>query len=218
VVDYGEFEGFKFTGAFSRYSHKEITEDVIPYISSFFPVVNSHSLSLREIVELCTTLPGTFQEGFVLRYSNGLRVKIKGIDYCSIHRVVTNATPLSVWESFNYYEPIYSADFEGEKPSYLAAIPDEFLPKIIEWDTELRRQYKELLDKAQAALDDAKAQGSDRKSICIHLQKHHKDVISLAISLMDGRMDRVNDSIKTRIRPIANELDGKRRAEVLGKK
>lgn len=218
VVDYGEFEGFKFTGAFSNYFKKEITDEVIPYLSSFFPVANSHSLTLREIVELCTTLPGTFQEGFVLRYSNGLRVKIKGIDYCSIHRVVTNATPLSVWESFNFYEPIYSADFVGEKPSYLAAIPDEFLPKIIEWDLELRRQYKELLDKGQAALDNAKAQGSGRKIICMYLQEHHKDVISLAISLMDGKMDRVNDWIMNRIRPVANELDSTRRAEVLGKK
>jgi RNA ligase len=218
VVDYGEFEGLKFLGAFNRKFHTEMTDLALPHAMELFPCADSHSLSLREIVELCTTLPGTFQEGFVLRYSNGLRVKIKGIDYCSIHRVVTNATPLSVWEGFNFYEPIYDKDFAGEKPSYLAAIPDEFLPKIIEWDAELRRQYKILLDKAQAALDNAQAQGTDRKSICIHLQKHHKDVISLAISLMDGKMDRVHASIKERIRPTANELDGERRAEVLGKK
>lgn len=217
VVDYNGFSGFKFIGAFSRYFKKEMTDDIFPFISSFFPFTKTHNLTLEEIIEVCnTSLKGIEQEGFVLRYDNGLRVKIKGEDYKNIHRVVTNATPLSVWETFNYNLPIFDKNFNGEKPAYLLAIPDEFLPKIVAWDTELRNQYKELLNKGEKALSEAKEYGPERKDICIYLQKNHKDVISLAISLMDNKQDRVHEWIKNRIRPTANQLDSDKRTEILG--
>jgi len=38
------------------------------------------------------------EEGFVVRFPNGLRVKIKGREYCRIHKLISNCTPLAVWE------------------------------------------------------------------------------------------------------------------------
>lgn len=37
-------------------------------------------------------------EGFVVRFAGGLRIKIKGDEYCRVHRLVSNCTPLAVWE------------------------------------------------------------------------------------------------------------------------
>ena len=36
-------------------------------------------------------------EGWVIRFSNGHRVKIKGSEYCRVHRLISNVTPLGVW-------------------------------------------------------------------------------------------------------------------------
>ena len=39
------------------------------------------------------------EEGFVVRFENGYRLKIKGAEYCRIHSIVSNCTPLGVWAS-----------------------------------------------------------------------------------------------------------------------
>lgn len=53
--------------------------------------------NINEAFEAAKRKPWT-EEGFVLLLSNGERVKIKGDEYLSIHRVLSKATPLAVWE------------------------------------------------------------------------------------------------------------------------
>jgi len=42
---------------------------------------------------------GITEEGWVVRYSNGHREKIKGDEYKRVHALVSRMTPLSIWES-----------------------------------------------------------------------------------------------------------------------
>ena len=44
------------------------------------------------------TLPRS-AEGFVVRFSNGLRLKIKGDEYRRIHALISGLTPLAMWEA-----------------------------------------------------------------------------------------------------------------------
>ncbi|MBN2092235.1 2'-5' RNA ligase, partial [candidate division KSB1 bacterium] len=50
------------------------------------------------LLELAQTMSAE-NEGFVVRFSDGTRVKIKGAEYCRIHRIVSNITPLGIWNS-----------------------------------------------------------------------------------------------------------------------
>lgn len=62
-------------------------------------IAKRHSFgSLSELLSLAKTLPPS-EEGFVLRFSNGLRLKVKGDEYCRIHRLVSRLTPLAMWEA-----------------------------------------------------------------------------------------------------------------------
>lgn len=45
-------------------------------------------------------------EGWVIRFANGHRVKIKGGEYCRVHRLISNVTPLAVWELLMNMEDI----------------------------------------------------------------------------------------------------------------
>ncbi|OWK41999.1 T4 RnlA family RNA ligase [Fimbriiglobus ruber] len=54
--------------------------------------------AVSELLTLAKELPPT-EEGFVLRFSNGLRLKVKGDEYCRIHRLVSRLTPLAMWEA-----------------------------------------------------------------------------------------------------------------------
>jgi len=54
--------------------------------------------SVAELIVRAETLPAT-QEGYVIRFSNGHRLKVKGAEYKRIHSFISNCTPLAVWES-----------------------------------------------------------------------------------------------------------------------
>jgi putative RNA ligase len=79
-----------------------------------------YELSYREIRDVASSLPWTVpvkfefetvadavaasekldknEEGFVIRFTNGYRIKIKGAEYLRIHKAISRLTPLAVWE------------------------------------------------------------------------------------------------------------------------
>ncbi len=82
-----------------------------------------------------TTLKGMVknnQEGFVVRFSNGDRVKIKGEEYLRLHRIMTNLSTTSIWEVLSN---------GGDILSTLTDVPDEFYDKIHQYSNELMDKY-----------------------------------------------------------------------------
>lgn len=37
------------------------------------------------------------EEGYVIRFSNGVRIKIKGLKYLEMHKLISNITPVGIW-------------------------------------------------------------------------------------------------------------------------
>jgi RNA ligase len=54
--------------------------------------------SIADLIADASRLPAT-EEGFVLRFSDGSRLKLKGAEYRRIHAMISRCTPLGVWES-----------------------------------------------------------------------------------------------------------------------
>ncbi len=54
--------------------------------------------SIAAMVAQTATLPRD-DEGFVVRFSNGLRLKLKGAEYRRIHALISRCTPLAMWEA-----------------------------------------------------------------------------------------------------------------------
>ena len=54
--------------------------------------------SMAELVLHAKRLPRS-EEGFVLRFDNGLRLKVKGDEYKRIHALISRVTPLAMWEA-----------------------------------------------------------------------------------------------------------------------
>lgn len=72
------------------------------------------------------------QEGFVVRFSNGDRVKIKGEEYLRLHRIMTNLSTTAIWEVLSN---------GGDVLSTLTDVPDEFYDKIHQYSKELMDKY-----------------------------------------------------------------------------
>lgn len=83
-----------------------------------FSIRKTYSFAdLNSIVEKCSTLSSN-EEGFVLRYEDGTRVKIKGDEYCRVHRLISNITPLAIWEMM----------MKGDDLEFIRKeLPEEFL-------------------------------------------------------------------------------------------
>jgi len=56
--------------------------------------------SLAEMVVHAAGLPKD-DEGFVIRFSDGQRLKLKGAEYRRIHALISRCTPLAIWEAMN---------------------------------------------------------------------------------------------------------------------
>lgn len=54
--------------------------------------------SFSDLVDHAKGLSAT-EEGFVIRFANGLRLKLKGEEYRRIHSLISRCTPLAMWEA-----------------------------------------------------------------------------------------------------------------------
>jgi len=69
------------------------------------------------------------QEGFVVRFSNGDRMKIKGVEYLRLHKIMTQLSTTSVWECLKNGD---------DMDSFLKDVPDEFYKKVKSYMGDLR--------------------------------------------------------------------------------
>ena len=70
------------------------------------------------------------KEGFVIRFTSGLRYKIKFQEYLRIHRIVTNVSTINIWEALKAGDDL---------KELLDRVPDEFYKwvksKVAEYET-----------------------------------------------------------------------------------
>ena len=71
-------------------------------------------------------------EGFIVRFSNGDRCKIKFEEYLRLHKIMTEVSTTGIWESLKNGDDV---------AELLKDVPDEFYDKIDEYVEELVSQY-----------------------------------------------------------------------------
>lgn len=100
VVNY-DYEGLVALGAY-RNDGKELRWDEVCKWASCNGWHTARRIrdasSIENLLEIAQRLSKD-EEGFVVRFGNGERVKIKGAEYCRIHKLIASMTPLSVWEA-----------------------------------------------------------------------------------------------------------------------
>ena len=128
VVDYGDTEDIVMLGEIDTESGKEL--DLNHYTNSIFNVVKKYD-GIRDYSELKGKIEQN-AEGFVVRFSNGERMKIKGDEYIRLHKIMTNLSTTAVWEVLSN---------GGSMDELLKDVPDEFYNKIKEYEEKLRFQF-----------------------------------------------------------------------------
>lgn len=108
------------------------------YYKANFDVVNCYNNLPNNFTDLKKGIEDN-KEGYVLRFKNGMRVKIKGEQYVRLHKILTNISNMDIWLSLK----------NGEDLSLLLdAIPDEMDNNVRDFVDFLKINYNVVYDTA----------------------------------------------------------------------
>lgn len=134
VVDYGTRKELVLLGIIDT---KTGEEEALKNIG--FPLVKRYD-ALHDIDKL-KDLAFENKEGFVVKFENNHRVKVKFEEYVRLHRLLTQVSSLTIWESL-----MDGQDFQ----MMLDNIPDEFYNWVRKTEAKLKANYKEIEDLAKS--------------------------------------------------------------------
>ncbi len=174
VVDYGRDERLVFLACFDK-DGIENFDQISRVTDCNLEVVKEHPFDDFTTIQ---NLNWAGAEGFVVRFSNGHRVKIKFQNYIDLHRVVTNLTPKSVWTMYKTQMPLEKC---------LQSFPDEwhqwFNSLWQQIDTEYKQMQQQITDEFTALYDPAMS----RRDFALAIKDHeHKKFF---FNLADGKTD-----------------------------
>ena len=114
VVDYGDEEKLVVLGAYNNETGKEVEVDEM--VNEGWEVVMKYK-TWGEDWETLKKEISKDNEGYVIRFSGGMRMKIKGDEYVRLHRILTNFSTKDIWQLLKNGEPL---------EPFLDRVPDEF--------------------------------------------------------------------------------------------
>lgn len=165
---------------------------------------------VSDLMARALELPVT-EEGFVLRFSNGLRLKLKGDEYCRVHRLISGCTPLALWETM----------LHGDN---LAAIrkdlPEEFWPDFDKITGILAVRLATFVSQVETAV--ASVADLDNKELGLTLKtripgpwadfvfhcRKHGNLLPPCDPSKANPVPMIRRSIFDHVRPTGNRLDG----------
>lgn len=110
VLDYGNTEALVLLGIIDTQSGEEL-----PLEDIGFPIVKEYD-GISDIRQL-KALEEDNKEGFVVKFENNFRIKVKFDEYLRLHRIITHVTSYNIWEYLKSGQPL---------DEILEQVPDEF--------------------------------------------------------------------------------------------
>jgi len=135
VCDY-DFEGLVLLGAYETESGNEIDFDILKHKVGLFNdvrIVRKYN-GINDFKKLKETIADD-REGYVIRFKNGFRIKIKGEEYIRLHRILTNISSRDIWEHLK----------DGKSlDEILDKVPDEFYNWVKETKNNLNDEFTKI--------------------------------------------------------------------------
>lgn len=133
VVDYGDTEDLILLAIVETQTGKDVE-----LIDIGFPLVKRYD-GITDFNKL-QQLEEDNREGFVVKFKNGYRVKVKFEEYKRLHYILTNVSNISIWEHLKAGETL---------DEVLHLVPDEFYDWVRKTEANLHAQFKAIEDKCR---------------------------------------------------------------------
>lgn len=124
---------------------------------------------------------GKDREGYVIRFKNGFRMKIKGDEYVRLHRILTNVSNRDIWEYLKDNKPF---------DELLEKVPDEFNNWVRETARDLTVRFENINKDYAEIYENLKSRNLDRKEFAIRA-KHYRHS-NILFNMLDGKEHKQN--------------------------
>ena len=161
VVSY-DFSGLVLLSIYDKYG-LEYSPSMLEYESSLIGVRLKKEYSfnnISEILEIAKKLDNN-EEGFVIRFNSGVRLKVKGDEYIRIHRLISRITPLAIWDLL-----LNETDLEPIKKD----LPEELKKDFDNIISILQEKLRIFIDEVEIMYNNTKDM-TDKK-LGLYLQEH----------------------------------------------
>ena len=164
VLDYGDMDDLILLTVINNSTGEESLENI------GFPVVKKFD-GINDLQEL-KALEENNKEGFVIRFKNGFRVKMKFAEYVRLHRIITGVSNVAIWEYLS----------EGKSfQELLEKVPDEFYDWVKKTQRDLEKQFQEILSESKSVYKELET----RKETALYFQTQKNP--SILFSLLDKK-------------------------------
>lgn len=173
VVNYGDEEKLVLLGCNFKKTNQEAPIDL--YSDFGFDIVTLYK-TWGEGYDLLKEEISKDKEGYVIRFKNGFRMKIKGEEYVRLHRILTNISNRDIWE--------YLKD---EKPfdDLLEKVPDEFNNWVKDTVRDLTVRFENIEKDYKEIFENLSNQNLSRKDFAAKA-KHYRHS-NILFNLLDGK-------------------------------
>ncbi len=199
IVNYGDRAELILIAVRNNYndhelSHiKEAEELGLPYAKEFS--AGDGNDKITDALKYLEKLKGTESEGFVCRYSNGLRLKIKSADYKRLHKILMGLSAKDIWATLRDM---------GTVEHVLEDVPDEFYDWIKKVESEVTTSKDDIMNRSAKIAEGAKKLGSrieQAEYITNNTKNGNENLRGVAFFLLDGRNEKAEYSAWQRVRP-----------------
>lgn len=205
IVNYGCLEELILLGGYDTQLGMEL-----PIMSlhnyTGMSMVDEFDYTIEEMIELQKTIPKD-KEGFVVKFSNGERVKFKGAEYLQIARILKGCSPLALWEKM----------IDGEVDvEFVQSIPEEIFPEIKPVIETLEQKYQDVamaiyitvqgIRNATGVSEDMEMDNEARKRVGLYLKENKLTHSGVVFPFLLRKHDSVQQYIMKLIRPKRNIL------------
>lgn len=173
---------------------KEAEELNLSYAKEF------HFDTVEQAEKYLSELQGINQEGFVCRYPNGLRLKLKSEDYRRLHKILTGFSAKDVWEALRQGKTL---------DDLLNIVPDEFYQWVKKTESELQQSKNKIVEDAAIIFQEAVKLPS-RKEQALYImkavQRKNRRLSGVVFSMLDGRIEKAEEPAWKIIEPNADKV------------
>jgi T4 RnlA family RNA ligase len=154
VVDYGSAERLVLLAAVQTQTGQEQDHRLVEWSdrAQTYPAD-----SLPDWIKTIDQNTPNNQEGFILKWADGFRVKYKLADYVRLHRILTRIQAKDIWECLSQNQDL---------DQFLDSVPDEFYHWVKTVKADLEAQYRVIEADCRAVFKDL----GDRKQTAAYFQ------------------------------------------------
>ena len=189
VVDYGDVEELIVLGVIETKTGNEVSYDEMR--SEGFKLVKRYDFKDYSEIQ---KLNWDNKEGFIVRFSNGGRCKIKFKDYVKLHHILTNCSSYNIWENLKTF---------GKLPEgFLTDVPDEFYEWVKKIEAMLNKQYGFVLHKHMAYMSSILRDGMlTQKEFALRVLDLKDVNHGLIFAMYNAKDDKIQEIIWKMIKP-----------------